>query len=449
MNLSFKREVLAGIQGRVGKKKDYTILLVDDEPSNLESLAMLLDEYHILTANDGEEALSVIQATIHSFSIDLIITDQRMPKMMGTEFLERSIPILPDAKRIILTGYTDISDMITAINKGQIYYFMVKPFNIEEMKLLVQRSMDLHEAEKKLEQSFDMFKKFVPRQFLEMLNKDSLIDIQLGDQVQKEMTILFGDIRSFTNLCEDLTPAETFEFINTYLNKVSPAVRKHNGFIDKYIGDGIMALFPESADDALHSAIEMLRQVSQLNRERLSRSLEPLRIGIGLHSGLLILGIVGEEERLSGTVISDSVNLASRIEQLTKFYGASILISEETFSRLTHAEAYHFRILDHARVKGKKDLVLVVQIFDGEPEEKIRQYMLTKSVFEKGVINYFTENFSVALDCFQQVAKQNPDDISALMYVKRCESAIRLGYEEVKESVVEHSSDLVNIQVNL
>ncbi len=111
----------------------------------------------------------------------------------------------------------------------------------------------------------EAFARFVPQEFFEHLNKNSVLDIKLGDQTLKEMTILFSDIRAFTSISEGMTPQENFLFINSYLKEVGPIIRDHNGFIDKYIGDAIMALFPRNAEDALKSAIEMQRQIIRFN----------------------------------------------------------------------------------------------------------------------------------------------------------------------------------------
>ena len=159
--------------------------------------------------------------------------------------------------------------------------------------------------------------RFVPREFLSVLHKESIVDVSLGDQTQRQMTIMFSDIRSFSSLSEDMSPSENFQFINTLLSQMCPTIREHMGFVDKYLGDGIMALFPRGADDAVQAAIAMRTQLARFNEARSRTGKRPIRIGTGLHSGLLMLGTIGETERMEVTVISDAVNLASRVEQLT------------------------------------------------------------------------------------------------------------------------------------
>ncbi len=197
------------------------------------------------------------------------------------------------------------------------------------------------------------YSRFVPLAFLKFLNKKDITEIVLGDQVQREMTILFSDIRSFTQLSEKMTPKDNFDFLNSYMRRMGPIIRKHGGFIDKYLGDGIMALFPSLPDQALEAAMEMLRELENLNQTRLERNYEPIQIGIGLHTGTLMLGTIGEEERMDGTVISDAVNLASRIEGLTKEFHANLLLSEETYKKLKNRRKYSFKKLGKVKVKGK------------------------------------------------------------------------------------------------
>lgn len=159
----------------------------------------------------------------------------------------------------------------------------------------------------------EAFSRFVPREFLSLLNKKNVVDVQLGDQIEKEMTVLFSDIRGFTSLSEKMTPQENFNFINAYLSQMAPIIAQHHGFIDKYIGDAIMALFPTDAEEALNASIAMLKTLTTYNKILQKNNLAPINIGIGLNTGRLMLGTVGGKNRMDGTVISDAVNLASRI----------------------------------------------------------------------------------------------------------------------------------------
>lgn len=276
------------------------------------------------------------------------------------------------------------------------------------------------------------YSRFVPREILQYLGKDNITQVKLGDQVQRDMTVLFSDIRSFTTLSEEMTPQENFNFINAYLGRVSPIIRKHHGFIDKYIGDAMMALFPGSTDEAVRAAIEMQREVVHYNNQRTAKGYQPLRIGIGLHRGVVMLGTVGEDQRMEGTVISDAVNLASRLEDLTKSYGAAIVVSENTLFSLEHPVRYNFRFLDKVKVKGKSHLVSVFEIFDGDPEALIELKLKTRPDFEKGLLHYHSQEFREAIGYFNNVLELNPEDKAAQVYLRQATHCLWIGWEKVK-----------------
>jgi two-component system sensor histidine kinase ChiS len=271
--------------------------------------------------------------------------------------------------------------------------------------------------------------RFVPREFLKVLCKESIVEVELGDQVQQEMTIMFSDVRSFTSLSEGMTPKENFDFINELLSQICPVIRDHNGFVDKYLGDGIMALFPGQADDAVQAAIDMRRQLGRFNAECQAQGRPSIQIGIGLHTGLLMLGTIGEAQRMEGTVISDAVNLASRVEGLTKRYGAGLVISEQTLLRLEDPTQYHFRFVDRVQVKGKRDSVAVFEVFDGD-ENLLSLKLETKSDFEQGLFLYHQKQFPEASVYFNNVLKLNPNDEAARLYLRRAAHGMVHGVPE-------------------
>ena len=273
----------------------------------------------------------------------------------------------------------------------------------------------------------ESYYRFVPREFIEELGKKDITQIELGDQVQREMTILFTDIRDFTELSEDMTPKETFDFINQYLGIMEPIVTNNNGFIDKYIGDSIMALFRKESDDALIATIEMRRVLIDFNEVRESEGKKPVDFGTGIHTGNLMLGIVGGYGRMDSTVVSDAVNLASRIEDLTKYYGAAAIFSEDTLIKLTSPTMFNYRLLDIVKVKGKKKAVYVFELIDAESEPNRSKKMETRPIFVKAVEIYKTQDFEEALKLFQEVEMIHPTDKAALLYIKRCQYIIKYG----------------------
>jgi PAS domain S-box-containing protein len=265
------------------------------------------------------------------------------------------------------------------------------------------------------------FSRFVPRQFLQLLEKKSLVDVQLGDQVQQEMSVLFADIRNFTTLSESMTPQENFKFINAFLSRMEPAIIENQGFIDKYIGDAIMALFAVQADDAVKAGIAMLKSLTEYNQHRANSSYPPIKIGIGINTDSLMLGTVGGQNRMDGTVIGDAVNLASRLEGLTKYYGVSLLISHHTFGRLDHPVEYAFRVVDRVKVKGKSKMVSIFEVFDADPPEIREGKLATKSLFEQALFLYNRHCFKEAEQLFQDCLERIPEDTVAQIYLERCQ----------------------------
>jgi two-component system sensor histidine kinase ChiS len=231
---------------------------------------------------------------------------------------------------------------------------------------------------------------------------------------------MFADIRSFTSLSESMSPQQNFDFINSYLSRVGPVIRQYNGFIDKYIGDGIMALFPNRAEDAVQAAIEMQHQVKIYNLHRQNSGYQPISLGIGLHTGTLMLGTIGEAERMESTVISDAVNLASRVEGLTKLYGVGIVASVQTLCRLDDPQHYKCRFLDRVQVKGKKTPVGVFEIYDGDSDTMIELKAQTQTYFEQGIFLYYQQQFAQARRMFRRVLQVNKSDQAASFYAERC-----------------------------
>jgi two-component system sensor histidine kinase ChiS len=245
------------------------------------------------------------------------------------------------------------------------------------------------------------------------------------------MTVLFADIRSFTSLSEKLSPKENFDFLNACLSQISPVIRNHNGFIDKYIGDAIMALFPETVDDAVQAAIDMQKQVGIYNSYLQECGCQPIAIGIGLHTGTLMLGTVGESERMETTVIADAVNLASRLEGLTKIYGVDILISEQTLKRLNNQLKQNCRFLGRVKVKGKSQSVDIFEVYEANPQHLIELKRQTCAEFEQAVCLYIEEKFAQAEQVFQQVLQKNDQDKVTQVYIERCKEAQRFGLSEL------------------
>lgn len=270
------------------------------------------------------------------------------------------------------------------------------------------------------------YSRFVPKEFLFHLGKEDIREVSLGEQVQKRMTILFADIRSFTEFSETLTPKENFDFLNSYLQRVGPIIRHNNGFIDKFIGDAVMALFPNSANDAIKAAVEIQNAIRIYNGHRANCNYQPIEVGVGIHTGNLTLGILGEHKRMEGTVISDAVNLASRIEGITKLFHSRIVISAETFMDATEDLGYEYRLLDKVSIKGKTESVFVVEVINGYEPEKTARLVDLKFDYTLALDAYRRNDFEEAIQGFTELIDKNPDDYVSRLFLERSKDGLEI-----------------------
>ncbi len=240
----------------------------------------------------------------------------------------------------------------------------------------------------------------------------------------QEATMLFSDIRGFTNMTENLGPGETVDMLNNYFSEMVEVVLRHKGLLDKYIGDAIMAVFgaplsdPQDANNAVKVAIEMLQALRKLNKSRNRDGLEAIDIGIGISTGEVVAGNVGSEKRMDYTVIGDHVNLAARLESANKYFGTSILVSETTASQLASHEV--LREIDVLRVKGKSKPILVYEPLAYYPERQQEKLLKALPVFEQAMKLYQQREWIEAGGCFKEFIDHCPNDMVSKLYIDRC-----------------------------
>ncbi|MFZ9736822.1 MAG: CHASE2 domain-containing protein [Prochlorotrichaceae cyanobacterium] len=289
----------------------------------------------------------------------------------------------------------------------------------QSYQTLAQQRDLLQQANETLKHLNDKYSRFVPFDYIRFLGKESILDLELGDHTSRKMAIMFSDIRNFTSISESMTPQKTFDFVNGYLQKVSPEIRNYDGIVVKFMGDSILSIFPSNTDNCLKAAIAKQRKLAEYNVELKAQGLRPIEIGIGIHVGNLMLGIIGEESRMQGDVLSDAVNLASRLESLTKRYGASIIISGDTLLDLEYPDQYRTRLLDQVIVKGRSQPISIFEVLDGEPKKSFQLKTVCQTTFERGLVYYFNQDFSQAHDHFSRVLSINPTDLTTRLYLDR------------------------------
>lgn len=308
---------------------------------------------------------------------------------------------------------------------------------IESALLYEKNIREAHEREEAMRRIYEITAKFVPFEFIGSLGHKFITDVKLGDQVEKVVTVLFTDIRDYTSLSEQMTPEENFQFVNAYNERMGPIIRKHKGFINQYLGDAIMALFPESAENTLAAAIEMQQNIYEFNALRKIKHLPPIKMGIGMHTGPLIMGITGDKDRLDATTISDAVNTASRIESLTKYYRVRILLSEITLQNIQHPENFHLRYLGKVQVKGKQSSIGIHECFSSDSEDQVYKKEKTLAAFNEGMYHYLNKSFENAVKAFESVTGINPDDHTTQFFLDNSIRYLQKGVPENWSGVVE------------
>jgi predicted ATPase/class 3 adenylate cyclase len=294
--------------------------------------------------------------------------------------------------------------------------------HIEVIKLLAaQVSISMENAKLYQEQLhlIEAQDRFVPHNFLENLDHRDIAHVYLGEHVAKTMSVMFADLRGFTPLAERLEPQHVIELLNRYFASVEPPILAARGFIDSFAGDEIKVLF-DTPDDAVRAGIWMHHAMEESNR-RLVPSGEPeLTVGIGAHYGPVVLGTVGGTNRIQCSVIGDTVNLASRIEQLTKTYRARFLISGETYGRLSDVGQFESRMVDRVAVRGKAAVIEIYEILDAEKPDRRGAKLSTRSQLAMAMQKYFKRDFRGATALFQQISDRDPEDAVPLLFAGRC-----------------------------
>ena len=246
----------------------------------------------------------------------------------------------------------------------------------------------------------------------------------LGGQ-SHEATVLFTDIRGFTPLTEELGPQATVRLLNEYFTVMVDCISREGGMLDKFIGDAIMAVFglPIAKDDdqdrAVRTSISMLRDLAEYNLRRVANGRQPIRMGVGINTDIVVSGNIGSPRRMDYTVIGDGVNLAARLEGACKQYKAEILVSDMTFRRLRGT--YRAREIDRVIVKGKSEPVAIHQILDFHTEKTFPEIAEVLGRFRDGLDHYRDREWGKALGCFAAALEAHPGDACSQMYVERCE----------------------------
>ncbi|MGD9327990.1 MAG: ATP-binding protein [Cyclobacteriaceae bacterium] len=415
------QEETASVQGE--NNEPVKILVVDDEPVNQQVLKNHLSgkNYAITQALSGKDALNAIGSTP---DFNLVLLDIMMPGMSGYEVCEkiREKYLSSELPIIMITAKNQLQDLVQGFSTGANDY-LSKPFSKEEFLARLQTQLDLNRI-------FSVSDKFIPNEFLRSIGREKITEVTLGDYASKEVSILFTDIRDFTSLSETMSPEDNYKFINAFNARMGPIIRENKGFILQYLGDSIMAVFMHSSEDALIAAIGIQKNIGEFNVLRTGKGREPIKVGVGIHTGPLVMGITGDSNRMNATTIADTVNIGARLESLNKFYHTGILISETSFDQLEDEAKYHTRFLGEVVVKGKTRPVKIHECFDGDLRTRFEKKLKSQESFNQGIKKYFQKEFHDASIFFQKVLKIDKDDYTAKLFLTKSSHFIINGIPE-------------------
>jgi predicted ATPase/class 3 adenylate cyclase/tRNA A-37 threonylcarbamoyl transferase component Bud32 len=328
----------------------------------------------------------------------------------------RSVLAIPIAHRDSFEGVIYLENRLTAEAFTE--------ERIEVLKLLsAQAAISTENARLYEDQSrlVHAQRRFVPNQFLESLGHDDIATVELGESVAREMTVMFSDLRGFTPITERLGPQNVIALLNGYFSALEVPIAQSGGFIDSFNGDEIMALFGGLPDQAVRAGIGMWRALERFNAAAADTGRPVLKMGVGLNTGALVLGTVGGRDRLKCGVVGDPVNLASRIEQLTKHYDVPLLIGEATYQALTAPETLSMRLVDRVAVKGKTEGVRLYEVLDAETPARRDAKERTRDLLAEAHDLASRRRFHDAGERLQQALALDPDDRVLHILRERCE----------------------------
>lgn len=334
------------------------LLVVDDNKVNRLLLGRGLEQqgHRVAFAENGRQALEML----HQNEFDLMLLDIQMPEMDGYQVLEKvaSDLDLRDIPVIVTSALEELDSVVRCIEMGAEDY-LIKPVNPVLLRARIGAGL---EKKRLRDQQHDLIRRFATAEVAQDLEESGFT---LGGRFV-EATVMFSDIRGFTNLVEQQSPADTIELLNTYYTLMFEAISEQGGVVNQMVGDGLMAIFgaplplPNHSEQAVRAALEMIEMIDLFNLDQAASHRPTIRIGIGIATGQVIAGYTGTQRRATYTCVGDTVNLAARLEAYTKVAKQPILIDETTRQSLSNT--INVDDLGPAEIKGKNQVVTIYAV---------------------------------------------------------------------------------------
>ncbi|MDX1670941.1 MAG: adenylate/guanylate cyclase domain-containing protein [Balneolaceae bacterium] len=357
------------------------ILFISNEERDLNRFRMgFVEHYNVFTASKLDEAVKHLR----EYDIHVVLVKQQMPEMTGLQFCESIAQKYPEVIKIILNDTKDKASLERAALTNLIYRFVQAPFQNTDLKMTIDGAIRLSEAHyknKKLEQELEqyrkdrdkimnLFKRYVPGEVInQSLHSKAGQSVSPGES--RVVSVLFADIRGFSNFTSQLRPEQIVEFLNDYWEIITECIQQNKGSVNKYMGDGLLAVFGAPISDlnnhenAVTAALEMVHSLKDINAMYSEVVGTEVKIGIGINSGEVIVGNVGTDNFMEYTVIGDTVNIASRLESISKNKPNSIIISEQTYKLVK--DKFETTSLQEAPISGRDETLTFCEVLGRKP----------------------------------------------------------------------------------
>lgn len=352
------------------------ILMISDEERDINLFrSQFVRHYNIFTADTTRQGHQLLE----DYDIHVVLIKQKMSEMTGLQFSESISHSNPHVIKIILADSEDTESLDLAVQKKLIYRYVHAPYEHTDLKMVLDGALTLSEAEYKNRQLSDelqkyksdrenilkLFKRYVPAEVVSQA-LDTKEDQLMSPGESRVVSVLFADIRGFTKFASHLRPSQVVDFLNYYWQEISECVKQNKGSVNKYMGDGLLAVFgaPVSHIDnhknAVSAALDMIERLNEINEKYAALLGTEIKIGIGINSGEVVVGNIGTDSYMEYTVIGNTVNIASRMESISKKKPNSIIISEET-QRLIEND-FETSAVQQASIKGKEEKISYYEV---------------------------------------------------------------------------------------